>query len=325
MPNNQLPEDDYFAIEDALQNSARGRAFLRMRDQRQRLVAIDEARRIASSLREWTLRQFEIQKEATSLEVLRAELQSMAAHIQTAKQEIAALHEKDHKVESSANRIVTATSELDQIVQATERATSDILNAAERVMEIAGGLPAELAEQGQILTDQATEIFTACSFQDITGQRISKVVNTLRYIDQRVAAMVEIWGSEALTTIKPAAAPAADGRADSHLLNGPSMPGQGRTQDEIDALLNGVMADAPARPAEPAPAAPAPAAPAPKAAAPAPAPAAPAPKAPASAPAPAAPAPKAAAPAPAPAAKSAEPEPAAGATSSQADIDKLFG
>lgn len=224
-----------------------------MRDQRQRLVAIDEARRIASSLREWTLRQFEIQKEATSLEVLRAELQSMAAHIQTAKQEIAALHEKDHKVESSANRIVTATSELDQIVQATERATSDILNAAERVMEIAGTLPAELAEQGQILTDQATEIFTACSFQDITGQRISKVVNTLRYIDQRVAAMVEIWGADALTGVKPAAAPAADGRADSHLLNGPSMPGQGRTQDEIDALLNGVMADAPAAAPAPAP------------------------------------------------------------------------
>lgn len=299
MPKNKLTDDDYFAIEDALQNSARGRAFLRMRDQRQRLVAVDEARRIASSLREWTLRQFEVQKEATSLEVLRAELQSMAAHIQTAKQEIAALHEKDHKVESSANRIVTATSELDQIVQATERATSDILNAAERVMEIAGTLPAELAEQGQILTDQATEIFTACSFQDITGQRISKVVNTLRYIDQRVAAMVEIWGADALTSVKPAAAPAADGRADSHLLNGPSMPGQGRTQDEIDALLNGVMADAPA--AAPAPA-PEPVA-APAAAAPAPAPKA-----------------------PAPAVKAAEPEPAtAGATSSQADIDKLFG
>ncbi len=294
MPMNKLTDDDYFAIEDALQNSARGRAFLRMRDQRQRLVAVDEARRIASSLREWTLRQFEVQKEATSLEVLRAELQSMAAHIQTAKQEIAALHEKDHKVESSANRIITATSELDQIVQATERATSDILNAAERVMEIAGALPAELAEQGQILTDQATEIFTACSFQDITGQRISKVVNTLRYIDQRVAAMVEIWGADALSGVKPAAAPAADGRSDGHLLNGPSMPGQGRTQSEIDALLAGVMADTPKAEPEPEPAPEPPPPPAPKAAP--------------------------------PAAKAPTPEPAAaGATSSQADIDKLFG
>jgi chemotaxis regulatin CheY-phosphate phosphatase CheZ len=297
MPLAQLSEDEYFAIEDALQNSARGRAFLRMRDARQRLVAVDEARRIAASLREWTLRQIDLNKEATSLEVLRAELQSMAAHIQTAKQEIAALHSKDTKVEASANRIVTATSELDQIVQATERATSDILNAAERIMEAAGQLPPELAESAQLLTDQATEIFTACSFQDITGQRISKVVNTLRYIDQRVAAMVEIWGADAIAASKSAAAGMpADGRDDAHLLNGPAMPGQGRTQDEIDALLNGIQP-------EPA-SAPPPAPPAPEKAAAPPPPVEPKP------------APK---PAPAP------PAPAmAGAVASQADIDKLF-
>ena len=293
----QLSEDEYFAIEDALQNSARGRAFLRMRDGRQRLVAVDEARRIATSLREWTLKQIEFNKEATSLEVMRAELQSMAAHIQHAKQEIAALHNKDTRVEASNNRIVTATSELDQIVQATERATSDILNAAERIMEAAGQLPAEQADAAQLLTDQATEIFTACSFQDITGQRISKVVNTLRYIDQRVAAMVEIWGADAIAASKSAAAGMpADGRDDTHLLNGPAMPGQGRTQDEIDALLNGIQP-------EPA-SAPPPAPPAPEKAAAPPPPVEPKP------------APK---PAPAP------PAPAmAGAVASQADIDNLF-
>lgn len=299
MALTQLSDEEYFSIEDALQNSARGRAFLRMRDSRQRLVAVDEARRIASSMREWTLRQFEVQKEATSLEVLRAELQSMAAHIQTAKSEIAALHTKESNLETSTNRIVTATSELDQIVQATERATSDILNAAERVMEIAGNLPPELAEPSQLLTDQATEIFTACSFQDITGQRIAKVVNALRYIDQRVAAMVEIWGADALSMVKPAAAGPHDSRADAHLLNGPSMPGQGRTQDEIDALLNGIQSEAASPPPEKvAPPPP----PAPMAAKPAP---------------PAPPPPK---PAPAPA-----PAPAlAASVASQADIDKLF-
>lgn len=293
----QLSEDEYFAIEDALQNSARGRAFLRMRDGRQRLVAVDEARRIATSLREWTLKQIEFNKEATSLEVMRAELQSMAAHIQHAKQEIAALHNKDTRVEASNNRIVTATSELDQIVQATERATSDILNAAERIMEAAGQLPAEQADAAQLLTDQATEIFTACSFQDITGQRISKVVNTLRYIDQRVAAMVEIWGADAIAAAKPSApsAAAGDGRPDAHLLNGPAMPGQGHTQNEIDALLNGVAVPPPAPPPASMPEPPAPPAAKPAAAAPPPPPK-----------------PAVAAPV------------AAAAVASQADIDKLF-
>ena len=38
--------------------------------------------------------------------------------------------------------------------------------------------------------------YTACSFQDITGQRTEKVVNVLRFIEQRINAMIEIWGVE---------------------------------------------------------------------------------------------------------------------------------
>ncbi|MFN8724974.1 MAG: hypothetical protein ACK5XB_05445, partial [Rhodospirillales bacterium] len=169
MSKIELSDDEYFAIEDALQNSSRGRAFLRARDARSRVVAVDEARRIAASFREWTIRQMGTVKETQSVEVLRAELQSMAAHIQAAKNEIASIHNKDPKAAISDNRINSATSELDQIVASTERATSDILNAAERIMEVAGHLPPEHAEAAQVLNDQATEIFTACSFQDITG------------------------------------------------------------------------------------------------------------------------------------------------------------
>ena len=289
MSKIELSDEEYFAIEDALLNSTRGRAFLRARDVRSRVVALDEARRIAASFREWTIKQMSSAKETQSIDVLRAELQSMAGHIQAAKAEIASIYNKDPKLAVADNRINSATSELDMIVASTERATSDILNAAERIMEVAGNLPAESAEAGQILTDQATEIFTACSFQDITGQRISKVVSTLRYIDQRVNAMVEIWGAENLPGGVAKRDANADTRNDSHLLNGPAMPGQGRTQDEIDALLAGAGGfDAPA----PKPAAAAPPAPAPAPPKPAPAPVA----------------------APAP----------AGASSSQADIDKLF-
>jgi chemotaxis regulatin CheY-phosphate phosphatase CheZ len=294
MAKTGLSDDEYFAIEDALLNSARGRAFLRMRDERQRVVSVDEARRIAASFREWTLKQISAAKETQSLDVLRAELQSMASHIQTAKNEIASIYNKDPKVQAAGNRINAATSELDMIVASTERATSDILNAAERIMEVAGTLPEDQGAAAQILTDQATEIFTACSFQDITGQRISKVVSTLRYIDQRVAAMVAIWGPETMAALQ-ARSENADTRADSHLLNGPAMPGQGHTQDEIDALLAGAAAaktnvvPPPAPPPATAPIKVAAEAPPPRPAAP---------------------------PAPAPA--------MAAATASQADIDKLF-
>ena len=39
-------------------------------------------------------------------------------------------------------------------------------------------------------------MLTACSFQDITGQRTTKVVSTLHYIEQRVNSMVGIWGAQ---------------------------------------------------------------------------------------------------------------------------------
>ncbi len=287
MSKLDLSDDDYFAIEDALLNSARGRTFLRMRDARQRVVSVDEARRIASSFREWTLKQIGFARETQSLDVLRAELQSMASHIQTAKTEIASIYNKDPKVQQAGNRINAATSELDQIVASTERATSDILNAAERIMEVAGTLPPEQAEAGQVLTEQATEIFTACSFQDITGQRISKVVSTLRYIDQRVAAMVAIWGPENISGTQLRTDEGVDQRRDAHLLNGPAMPGQGHTQVEIDALLAGAASAGPVPTTNEVQ-------------------------------------PPAKAPEPPPAPK-AQPAPAAAAaTASQADIDKLF-
>ena len=39
-----------------------------------------------------------------------------------------------------------------------------------------------------------TNIYMACSFQDLTGQRTQKVVQVLRYLENRINAMIEIWG-----------------------------------------------------------------------------------------------------------------------------------
>jgi chemotaxis regulatin CheY-phosphate phosphatase CheZ len=87
--------------------------------------------------------------------------------------------------------------ELDHIVEATEKATSDILEAAEEIQEVAWilrekGTDMELCDK---IDQRATDIYTACSFQDITGQRTEKVVKALRFIEQRINAMIEIWGS----------------------------------------------------------------------------------------------------------------------------------
>jgi len=253
----QLSEDDYVLIEDAVSANARGRAFLRMRDQRSRAVAAEEVKRmmrnLVAALKEASPTE---RYSPTHIHILRQELQEMSVYIQQTRSEIAALRPDD----TGNNRIMAATGELDAIVSATERATSDILNAAERIQSLAAALPktAEIAPVRDEIEAQTTEILTACSFQDITGQRTTKVVNTLRYLEKRVNSMIEIWGIDGLKAMKEET---IDTRPDAHLLNGPSL--EGVSQDDVDALLaelNVLDADRPAEPLPAPPKAPPPAA-----------------------------------------------------------------
>lgn len=232
-----LTGEQYIAIEDSLLSSETGRAFLRMRDKRGAVLAIDEYHNGLRSIKEWIERANQRSAEDVHLEVLRKELIEMASSIRKAKAEISAMKPPGDDSTNSTRRINLATEELDAIVHSTERATTDILNSAERIMEISGrmrGGPAD-AEVDQ-LDMEATNILMACGFQDITGQRISKVVSTLRYLEERVDAMIRIWGVDG---ILPEELPMArkDNRPDAHLLHGPSLKG-GVDQSAVDELMN---------------------------------------------------------------------------------------
>lgn len=234
----ELSELAYDKLEEELLSSAAGRAFLRLRDKRTRLVAQDEWRGLLAQMRQAAQRMGDGGQGATAdpaqspaLRIMREELKQLSSYIEQTRQEIAQLRPTD----PGANRIMAATNELDAIVSATERATSDILNATERIQELVGRL--EPSDVTSDIEAQTIEIMTACSFQDITGQRTTKVVNTLRYIEQRVNTMIEIWGvddkvdaADGLFTARP-----DDDRPDAHLLHGPSLDHV--SQDNIDALF----------------------------------------------------------------------------------------
>ncbi|MFY9293829.1 MAG: hypothetical protein WAP03_24500 [Methylorubrum rhodinum] len=124
----------------------------------------------------------------------RGDLMDMADAIARTRAEVAALSGADH----GESRLTVASEALDSIVRATERATSDILGAAEAVQEAAWTLR-ETGADGALCDDldrHATGIYTACSFQDLTAQRTSRIVHTLRYLEDRIASMIGIWGSE---------------------------------------------------------------------------------------------------------------------------------
>jgi chemotaxis regulatin CheY-phosphate phosphatase CheZ len=250
------------------------------------------------------------------------EFKVIASYISKAKEEIRELRPHD----LSEERIPTAGAELDAIVIDTENATHTIMNCAEAIMGFDVSDPKAYKAS---VDDEVMKIFEACSFQDITGQRVQKIVAVLAQIEERVGKLAQTLGVDD----KQVELSEREQRARDLLLNGPAIGGPETKQDQIDALFGG-DADALNKPAPvvQAPVVPAPAkaepepAPAPvakvEAPAPAPTPApAPAPvarvEAPKPAPAPA-PAPKVEAPKPAPA-----PAPAA-ETNSQDDIDSLF-
>ena len=233
-----LTGEQYIAIEDSLLSSETGRAFLRMRDRRAAVIAVDEYHNGLRSIRAWIERANQRSSEEVHLDVLRRELIEMAASIRKAKSEISAMKPPgDDSSPNSGRRINLATEELDAIVHSTERATTDILNSAERIMEISGRVR-ELIQgpDADQLDMEATNILMACGFQDITGQRISKVVSTLRYLEERVDAMIRIWGVDG---VQPDEIPPdrKDTRPDAHLMHGPPLRG-GIEQSDVDALLN---------------------------------------------------------------------------------------
>jgi len=154
--------------------------------------------------------------------------------IKKARSEISALQPQ----EISEQHIPAATDELSAIVDATEEATNTFLDAAEKLGDIGAGIGGEKEEQ---ITDIITQIYEASNFQDITGQRINKVVTTLQYIEDTINKMADSMGSpvqkdrerEDVTNVHKE----KDERSDADLLNGPQMDGEGASQDEIDALL----------------------------------------------------------------------------------------
>ncbi|MBF0247292.1 MAG: protein phosphatase CheZ [Alphaproteobacteria bacterium] len=174
--------------------------------------------------------------EQPEMHVLRGQLHDLKSSIEKTKREIAAIHRPGE----AEDKFVSAALELDAIVRATEVATNNILGAAEdiesHVQEIKSRIHDDTSHEhlGEI-SNLVIGIFENCNFQDITGQRIGKVITTINYLEDRILTMINIWGEEEFAGFTPE----EDKRsADEKLLEGPQLEGQGISQDDIDALFD---------------------------------------------------------------------------------------
>ena len=188
---------EYDRIEAAMSESERGRWFLDAYLRRNRAhdtgILLDAIARLEKAVTG--------EREQDQIGRVRGDLMDMAHAIARTKAEIAAISAPDH----DQSRLGGASAALDAIVRSTERATSEILSAAEHVQEAAwtlreSGSDAAICDE---LDRRATGIYTACSFQDLTAQRTARIIHTLRYLEERLAAMMAIWG-DAVESVPPA-------------------------------------------------------------------------------------------------------------------------
>jgi len=180
----------------------------------------------------------EYRKQFVEAYKLKEELDKIQEAILSTKREIASLHVSGFKGEEMSR----VTDELDAVVGGTEQATEQILASVEMIDDKANSLAAHLKGDTHGMAveiqERVVEIYEACNFQDLTGQRIRKVVNVLKFIEDRVMRMMEIWGGlDAFQTIE--ADESLRRAGDAALLNGPALPDADgiASQDDIDALF----------------------------------------------------------------------------------------
>ena len=141
---------------------------------------------------------------------------------------------------TTGGRIARANRELKAITAGTEGAAHTILQAAEDIDEAANTLSAALKsgheqELAQDIRDSVTQIFEACNFQDVTGQRIAHVTATLTFVEEQIARMLQVCDGA------PAPLETTDASRESgrKLLNGPRLADDcGHSpQTEIDLMF----------------------------------------------------------------------------------------
>jgi chemotaxis protein CheZ len=177
-------------------------------------------------------------EEPSSRLKLYQQLLSLATYIEMARQDVAAIR----PAEIRASKIPAVTDDLDAIVGHTEEATGVILDAVEKLEQVSGKLD---GESQAVVNDVVTRIYEACNFQDLTGQRITRVVKAIKDIEAKVDALLtalnnqlgltaDEFASIANNEIMKKSVPVSDEAA---LLNGPQNGTGAQSQEEIDRLF----------------------------------------------------------------------------------------
>ncbi|OUR80559.1 hypothetical protein A9Q83_01135 [Alphaproteobacteria bacterium 46_93_T64] len=172
-------------------------------------------------------------------DMLRNEVIGLVRYVERLRKEIANLA---HGQETDETSFQNMSDQLGAIVTSTEKASNMIMEASEGIINLADKLDENLeADEHQKSTDgirnNAVKVLEACSFQDIAGQRVTKILNSLQFVELRVEKMIDVCGSDAISQLV-GEIPKSEQDENEVAMHGPALNEEGISQEEIDALFD---------------------------------------------------------------------------------------
>ena len=170
---------------------------------------------------------------------LQSEISNLLRYVERLREEVAGVaHRKDDQT-----AFESMSDQLDAIVVATREATDTILDAVEGISEDTDKLRAESDpkkhdELCNQITEKTMRAMEACGFQDLTGQRVTKIVRSIKFLEERVEAMAQLWGPSEIQKAGDRIAQRKAPKDGEISLEGPQLPGEAVSQEDIDKFFS---------------------------------------------------------------------------------------
>lgn len=175
--------------------------------------------------------------DPADIDTLKSELLCLRQMTQRIEHEISAVQQSDNETD----RFQNASEQLSAITEITQKAADAIMESAEQSdanISALHSIVSDNLEAEEILnqmTANTQRMYEACTFQDITGQRVSIIKDSLGYIEERMHSIAQLLDGGSPDSPKLDVPGKTE---DDKLLNGPQLEGEGLKQSDVDALFD---------------------------------------------------------------------------------------
>ncbi len=194
----------------------------------QRLAALDHLLNPLAPAQAGDQGRFDVISDQTA-RLVRKEIDIVNATIRESRLALATLQ----RDKEGCTRISKAPGALVKVIGEMEAATETILTNCEQIDKMIESLGEDTATK---VRQHIIAILEACNFQDITGQRITRVIKTLEDVDWRIQRIASLWGGAmSMRNREPQSRPDL---SEDKTITGPCDESAGPccTQDEIEKL-----------------------------------------------------------------------------------------